>query len=392
MKNVIGHPARGTDFYPRERVVKKILRSLGADNHLQLAAPRRVGKTSILMHLLDTKQTSDHFFVYVDVEATTSENNFYKKLYESVIKSEALTKTGKMFKQIKDGGNTFLKRIKAISLIDGSIELNSGVDLDFYNELKLLLKGLNFGDKRLVLLIDEFPYAINNLIEDESNEKALNLLKSKRELRQDPVLLTKVQFVYTGSISLNTTVENISASELVNDIDSITVSPLIDKEAKELINKLIETDSLVIGDDELDYILQKVVWLIPFHIQLLVKELFDISDEQNINVVTREIIDKAFLEIVDFRNNNYFEHYLSRLKKLYKGNQYNYAIEILHLASKNDSIIRSQVFNLASKHEVEDESRRIIHNLIYDGYLFQSDTNDYSFNSPILKMWWKKYV
>lgn len=391
MKNVVGHPATGKDFYQRKREIKKIKRSLSANNHLQIAAPRRVGKTSILMYFFENEQNEDYYFVYVDVEATESTNDFYRKLYTHILRSDALNNFGKLFKQLKNSSNSFLKRVKAVSLIDGAIEFNTGSELNYYEELALLIKGLDFENKKLILLIDEFPYAINNLIKEDNVENALKLLKSKRTMRQDPEINKKVQFVYTGSISLNLTVENINASELVNDISSIAINPLDKFEAIDFIQALVSEENIILSESQLEYIVQKVNWLIPFHIQLFVKELFDIMDEFDDLKVSNEIIDRAFEEIIDIRNNNYFEHYSSRLKKLYKGQQYDLAYSILTYVSINDSIDKSVIFNLSSKFDLEKNHKNVIQNLVYDGYLFQNE-DSFQFNSPILKMWWKKNV
>lgn len=60
MKNIIGSPARGKDFYQRKREVEKIISSLSNGNNIQITAPRRVGKTSILWYLLDNDFTNRH--------------------------------------------------------------------------------------------------------------------------------------------------------------------------------------------------------------------------------------------------------------------------------------------------------------------------------------------
>lgn len=392
MKNVIGQPARGKDFFPRPTEIKKISRSLSSGNHLQIAAPRRVGKTSILMYFVDNKH--EHFeYVYLDVEASTSENEFYKKLYESILRSDALTKSAKIISQLKSSGNTFLKRIKSFSVKDGKIELLENANLNFFDEFCNLIKGLEFDKKKLVVLIDEFPYAINNLIKGQDSEAARNLLKSKRTIRQDPSLNRKVQFVYTGSISLNATVEKIGASELVNDIDSISVDALSAEEAKEFLQLLAKEDNVILAEQDLNYILEKVIWLIPFHLQLFIKELIEILLAQKKAVVTNELIDKAFNEIIDFRNNNYFEHYSSRLKKLFKDFDYQFASDVLNHTAENAQITKYEIINYAAKYNLEKEYQKIIRNLEYDGYIHSDITGKtFQFNSTILKMWWRKYA
>jgi uncharacterized protein len=391
MKNVVGHPARGEDFFPRIKEIDKIKRSLLAGNNLQIAAPRRIGKTSILMYFIDTAQ-NDFIFIYVDVEATKNENDFYKRLYESILKSEALTKATKLIKQFKDSGNTFLKRIKSVNILEGAIELSEGVEINYYDEFSNLLKGIDLGEKKLALLIDEFPYAINNLRYGQDVNAAKNLLKSKRTIRQDPALNKKILFVYTGSISLNATVEQIASSELVNDIDSISVSPLSPKDAKDLIKQLTATDGIKINDDGINYVIEKLKWLIPFHMQLFVKELYDLVDERSEEVSNKQI-DNAFDAIVEFRNNNYFEHYSSRLSKLYKDYEYQFAQDVLNTIAENDLISKNEIINIAAKYNLESEFNKVIQGLIYDGYIFLDvDGKLYRFNSTILKMWWKRYV
>lgn len=64
MKNVIGLPARGTSFYQRNREIEKVTRALANGNNIQITAPRRVGKTSILWYLLDNN-IDDRHYIYI---------------------------------------------------------------------------------------------------------------------------------------------------------------------------------------------------------------------------------------------------------------------------------------------------------------------------------------
>ena len=50
VENRTGAPVRGGNFFDRERETEQVFESLGADS-LLLLAPRRVGKTSLMMHL-----------------------------------------------------------------------------------------------------------------------------------------------------------------------------------------------------------------------------------------------------------------------------------------------------------------------------------------------------
>ncbi|MDO9229871.1 MAG: hypothetical protein Q7U03_09945 [Syntrophales bacterium] len=52
VKNIVGTPARGADFFDREELVGLLWKRLETGNIL-LAAPRRFGKTSVMYRLLD---------------------------------------------------------------------------------------------------------------------------------------------------------------------------------------------------------------------------------------------------------------------------------------------------------------------------------------------------
>ena len=81
MKNIVGPPARDQNFFQRNREIEKIKSRIEAGNNLQIAAPRRIGKTSILFYLLDN-HISDYIYVYIDTERVDNEQEFYKKLFE----------------------------------------------------------------------------------------------------------------------------------------------------------------------------------------------------------------------------------------------------------------------------------------------------------------------
>jgi uncharacterized protein len=65
MKNIVGQTPRGADFYPREAIVNRIYRRLDSGNHLYLSAPRRSGKTSIMLAMEDNPRAG-YIFTYLN--------------------------------------------------------------------------------------------------------------------------------------------------------------------------------------------------------------------------------------------------------------------------------------------------------------------------------------
>lgn len=221
MKNVIGLPARGENFYQRSREVEKVTRALSNGNNIQITAPRRVGKTSILWFLLDNS-IEDRHYVYVDTESVADASHFYKKILEGIINDPKISRSLKLKSGLEDKTNRIFQKIKSVKLFNAALEFNQEATVrDYYEEfLHFLTAYASVEESELVLLIDEFPQTIEN-IRNQDTAAAVNFLQRKRELRIDPVISRKVRFIYTGSIGLNQTVSSINATATINDLASI---------------------------------------------------------------------------------------------------------------------------------------------------------------------------
>lgn len=390
MKNVIGQPARGEDFYQRVREVLKISESLSNGNNLQITAPRRVGKTSILWYLLDNDVENRHY-VYVDTESINTEEGFYKKLLAEILRNTKISTSNKLAAAFSEKSNAFLKKIKGITVLGNSIELNHEEDENHYAQLFNFLTGYaQSEDIELIILVDEFPQTIEN-IKKINTDSAIKFLQSNRELRINPELKGKVKFIYTGSIGLNYTVAKLDATATINDLNSIEVGPLKKEEATDLFTKLLETNGRTTNAEASDFLLEKIQWYIPFHIQLIVQEI--VNQTERGFEITKEIIENSIESIIDLRNQNHFDHYHSRLKSQFKGNEFKYADELLKLIAERSVMSNQELFDLSAKYELQDEYKRIIQTLMYDGYInIIKGSSNYQFNSPIVKLWWLKFI
>lgn len=393
MKNVIGTPARGDSFFQREREIVKIVSRLDDGNNLQIAAPRRIGKTSILFYLMDNK-IGNYVYAYVDTEAIDNEQAFYKKLLKELMKVEEIQHSKKI-KALFENGQKFLKKIKSVKILGHGLDFHEDeAEVDYLSDIINLLSGIELDEgKHLVILMDEFPQTIQNIVEANKGETAhaKQFLKSNRELRINPDINLKVRFIITGSIGLNHTVAAIDSSAFVNDLNSLEVDPLTEQEAKQLINELLATKGLTIDEVVSIHLLQKIEWLIPFHIQLAVLEIFALA--HNNRQINNEMVDEAFTRIVEARNNNHFEHYYSRLKQHFKSHEFKYAEKLLCVLAEEGTIDKGILFNLSVEFGVQENWKKILDILMYDGYINNvGNKNIYRFNSPILRMWWQKFI
>lgn len=384
MKNSLGNPARGEAFYPRNKEIKKIYKVLNSGTSIYLSAPRRVGKTSILKYIEEFPE--DHYyFIYVITESIETHNDFFKVIFEELVKSEAIKKLAKVSTVIKDAISSILGRVKHVY----NVEIREAGETDYYEILVELFSNIKSEHGNVVLLIDEFPQTIQNILNKDGKQVAERFIQQNRELRHHKHVQDKVRFIYTGSLSLYPMVEKVTALTSVNDLRTVEVGPLSHDLAFHFITLLLENDKLKLNDDLLNYTLEKIGWLIPFHIQLIAQEILDVYESTGIEV-SKQSIDKAFEEVVDARNKPQFEPYFARLNTLFKESEYGFVLDVLKYIAINDFMDGDLLNEKGVKFGVQS-TRLVMDILEGDGYVFLFD-KQYRYASPILKLWCQKHI
>jgi hypothetical protein len=327
-------------------------------------------------------------YVYIDTESVYSEQEFYKKLLKEILKLEGMESLTVRF--LKAAG-VLARKIKGIKIAGQGIDFNEGgQDTSYYDDLIHLLAGVPVGeDRKLILLIDEFPQTIQNIWRSKGTDAAIQFLQSNRTLRLSPGMMNRVRFIYTGSIGLNHTVASIESTAFINDLHTLEIGPIRRRDAGFLLVELLKGKGRTITPAVGEYLLEKLEWLIPFHIQLIVQEL--LSLEPIDEAISTADIDQAFDNAAAVRNDSHFAHYYSRLKTQFKGQELGYALELLNVLAEAGTIDTIDLLDMSAKFNVE--YRRMIDVLVYDGYINNiGEKRMYRFNSPLVRTWWRKFI
>lgn len=390
MKNIIGQAATGDDFYPRDPEIDQIYRRLDAGGNLYLNAPRRVGKTSIMLQL-KTKPRKGYIFVYQDFEHCQSAEGFFRLIIEALLKSDIENKSYEFIVQkTKAWVKSHFPSVKGLEYSGFKLELGDRTDIDWATKCADLLASLPQKDQRIVVLIDEYPQVVENILANLTPLAAGNFLHVHRAFRQNAVLKGKVQCVLTGSISLNHTVSKASDLKVVNDLDHIAIGPLSVSEAEDFVDRLLSSAQLSADASTIKQLVQRIDWLIPFHVQLWVKGIIQQLDPKTKYLVNSAIVDQAFEYIYDLVNRTYFEHYFSRLPKAYKGDELHFVYKLLTLCADQARTRLSPAKDLAEQHNCIPRFYDILDSLKIDGYLAETE-EEIHFRSMILKEWWRRY-
>lgn len=378
MKNIVGQTPRGEDFFPRNAIVNRIHRRLETNSHIFLSAPRRAGKTSI-MRFLEDNPKEGYLFLYITVEDSDDTEEYFRVLSEELINSPVIGNLIKAKDKAKSMFATFAENVKKVKIANFEIETQKKAT-KYSEEFEKLVKDLDTEGVKIVLMIDEFPVALEAIVKKNGVDAGIHFLHLNRNIRQ--VANKNIVFIYTGSIGLPNVTRRINATATVNDLNVVEVPPLTKEEGETLVRTLFQTYKVHYDEAIVEYILERLNWLMPFFVQLVVQMLID-DYESDAKPLSKTDVNRVLDKASNHRNNIYFDSYYSRLDKTLPDEESAVAKQILSDIAVNNAV---------SKEKIDKKYQNVLEILEYDGYINLSKDGFYRFNSPILQMWWRKYA
>jgi len=253
---------------------------------------------------------------------------------------------------------------------------------DIYNKIE---KELPY-DKDTLIVMDELTIFLNNLHygddKDGNCESFLNWLRGMRQ-----VTSKKIRWIFCSSISIDSFTHLHGLSYTLNDLVNFQIDELQGDEPILFVKELAESKELIFADDEIQYLLDKLGWKLPFYIQLLLKEIGESADNKK---VTKSIIDLAYQNAVS-RKSTHFNTWIERLENY--GDNKPFAFIILkELAKAKSSKSKANLKSLIHKRVNDDDKmEEILNHLLLalesEGYIM-SKGGKYFFRSPFLKDFW----
>lgn len=378
---IIGNAATGNLYYRRTKIEDIIIKELEKGNHILFSAPRRVGKTSVVKYLAENFPGGANC-IFKNIQDNKSATDFLKSFYHLILSS--LKKNQKVWNQFLVFAKT--RGIKKISL-EGGIEFIDPKEIDYANEIEILLTELKKNQTKVILFIDELPDVLHHLFENDRADEAHLILKKIRSWRQNfqKGILT---IVWIGSIGLYHIVERIGGrTSDLNDLFEIQFDPFSQAEAANYIQEVTQCASVKYTKKLTQYIIQKVGYCIPYNINLLLLELHKIAVAIDATELDIDHIEKAFNTIV--KENKNFDDYRKRLFDYFPKNDALFMNEVLTYIAHFDNINLRQLYDISKKYNQENNYIDFMDILERDGYVVEND-GSYLFISPFLKAFWKR--
>ena len=367
-----GPPVEGVDFYGREKELQYAWEyHISKGVSLLLSAPRRVGKSSFSKKLLKRAEENGWKTLYLDLQGTITESEFVK-LFKKELKSE---------KWWNKAGNTILKLLEGIEDWEvAGIKINPKVwRNDTYEKIKQLIENT----EDILIVIDELTIYLNHLLSQENGEERVEFfLEWLRSFRQT----TKVRWIFCSSVGIENFASMHQLSKHLNDLHSFPIGAFSEYEAKNFISRLDVDEKVHFTKEHIQYILDKLVWHLPFFIQILIEKinfLICIEDRQ----LSYETIDEAYNLLITEKHFNTWDERLKEYGAFEINARKILKLCVLPIGESRENLLA----NLSAKNGDIDKTENILAKLLNmlqnDGYLIENK-GKYMFRSPLLRDFW----
>jgi hypothetical protein len=380
-KITIGNTASGDYYYPRPFIETNIWEEIEKGNHVLIAAPRRVGKSSVMLALVENCPEHTRC-LFQNIQGIKSESEYYRRFYEMLL--QCLSRFGKGLNWV----GQFVKGIKIEEITLDGVKFGDKKEIDFEQELKSLLTKIAESEVRVVLLLDELPEVLNSLHKQKRGNEAGNILNHLRELRQNPKLRDHLNLVLAGSVGIQHVVKAIEGRIAdINDFNPVAFDPLTRPEALDYINWATKGATVQYEPALAEHFLDQVRHYIPYFLNLMLDEINKAARRVNDPGIGKGHIDAAFQTIV--KNSDHFKEWKNRLNDYFEPVEKAFFMEVLvHIAHK-DSINPQILYDFAIKHQLPYAYMELVHGLEHDGYIIEQ-AGQYRFVSPFLQAYWRR--
>ena len=398
IESSVGRPVRGINFFDREREQRLLWQHLET-SHVLLLAPRRVGKTSLLLKLMDTSGDRGRQAIYVSVADARNEDDVVRKLIAALASHPG---SPKIWKRLQKGPfKRFIGRLLP-TLTAGpiSVELEKTAPEEGWPKLaEAVADAIAAVGEPWVVLVDELPIFVLNLLRQDGGpdgeaSRTRHFLNWFRHLR-NPTEPSALRWVVAGSIGLDAVVARARLGDTINDLELFPLGPFAPEVADEFLVALGESYGLPLTAETRARIAERAGWLIPFYLQVLFSRLHDLAAEASLTP-SPALVDRVVDELLTPAYRAYFDYWRQRLTEELGRPDDQRALGLLACVAERGEADRVALDHALSEWLPEPSERQrslsfLLEVLENDGYLASSlDRNErvWRFRSALLREYW----
>lgn len=365
MKNLFqaGRPVVGENLIGREKIIKNIIDLLTFGQSVVLIGPRRFGKTSIVLEVINRLKNQKYFTAYTDIFATPTKRILSEQIIESVLTNKKLNKA---FSTFRKSISSMMKQVEFKQVIEDFEFILNFVDSN-QNESSLLTDSIDFieqfaikNNKNIVCAFDEFGD-----IEKLDGKEIVKLFRSKIQLQKSSV------YIFSGSHeSVMEKIFIASNSPFYRFARIIPIMEISQNVFKKYIKRVFLKIGITIDADGVNRIL-KFTNGHPYYTQLVCQQLNYSINNKGKKKINEKSVDDA-IEEAFWSEINYIEKLWEELSVSKEQTQV-----LISLIKSDDSVYKSLDIN-------QINVSRGLRNLKIKG-IIQKENKSYYIVDPMLK-------
>jgi uncharacterized protein len=382
MRNITGPPVEGQNFFGRKKELEYTWGMIDSGNNLIFPSPRRVGKTSFALKLLDKAKQEGWNTISINLEGISSEQDFIKIFIDKV-------KDLSWWQGVKDKGNALFDLVRQLkpSFSAGGVKVELDWKLnkeDIYQQLADLL---NHNENTLVFA-DELTVLLTNIIEngEDGHRNVAGFLHWLRDIRIKAG--SKIRWIYCSSVGIENFTHKHGLSDTMNDVHSYHLLPFSQQDSIDMLSNLGASNNVPLDDETKKAIIHKLGYCLPFFLQVIFEKIKYQHEIENI-LLTPDIAETAYRALIE---ENHFNTWVERIHEQYGDNKL-LALQLLkHICQAKEGTRRDKLIHLVISSGLtielaEDTVSLLLYMLKNDGYLIEED-GLYRFRSPLLRDFW----
>ena len=383
MKISVGNPVEGDDFFDREQEQVRAWRKLEG-SHLLMLAPRRIGKTSLILRLCATASEHGRYAVHCSFAKCETESDCIRELFKALAVQQSI---GQRSKPLFDS-------IKSVKLGPLGVDWHEAKPESWREAGEELAKALADGDDNWLVCIDELPVFIINLLQqgEEGRRRARAFLYWLRDLRQNHY--QRIKWLMAGSIGLDTLAARLRLSDSINDLEPFPLDAFSEDSALRFLDKLAGSYGLQLNQELRQAIVARVGWPVPYYLQLMFSHLRDESLDSGAPP-NAAMIETVFEKLLGNSYRTHFDYWHQRLEEELGQPEAGQAALILTRISRSTAGETRETLAQAMSTVLQDPQIRdqALHYLLdilrSDGYLVEREGR-YAFRLEWLRVYWQR--
>ncbi len=399
LERAVGNFVTGDKFWDRENEIQLFTELLDEGAHILMAAPRRIGKTSLIREVA-LRIDKRYYCLQVDLQKSESPADAIAELGKATRPYEKLwNKTKGIFQNIL---SKVTENIESIGIDDLTVTLRSGMTSgDWRSKGDQLFSSLSETDKPVVVFFDELPILINRILKGREykitpeKKKATDLFMSW--IRDISIRYNKkIRLVITGSIGIEPALRQADLSATLNTFTPFILPPWDIPTTIECLQALANRYKVCFQENAIELIVERLGYLIPHHVQMFFDNIYtDCMLKSNMEV-TQERVDEIYnTKMLGIQGHAELSHMEERLKTAFGMDIYPLALEIVTETAATGSLDSKRAMRISDSYRIENPSskdilRDILEVLQHDGYV-KKEGRSFVFVSNLLRDWWKAH-